>query len=273
MRTDRAHTKARITQITAERVRAALDAGEIAVVAGFQGAQRRRRDHHARPRRLRPHRRGAGRRAQGRRLRDLHRRGRRLHRRSEHRPRRAQAARGSPTTRCSRWRASGAKVLQARSVEFAKKYGVPVHVRSTLQAGPGHARDQGGERHGRGGRHRRHARPQPGEDLDPARARPAGHRRPGLRRGRRQEHRRGHDRPEHQPRRLHRHLLHPAPRRLRAGGHRAGGDRPRDRRRRASSTTSGWPRSRSSASACAATPGWPRPMFAALVRGRTSTSR
>ena len=37
MRTDRAHTKARITQITAERVRRALDAGEIAVVAGFQG--------------------------------------------------------------------------------------------------------------------------------------------------------------------------------------------------------------------------------------------
>src|SRR5262245_6708696 len=37
MRTDCAHTQARITQITAERVRAALDAGEIAVVAGFQG--------------------------------------------------------------------------------------------------------------------------------------------------------------------------------------------------------------------------------------------
>src|SRR5512132_3553115 len=37
LRTDRAHTKARITRITADRVRAALDAGEIAVVAGFQG--------------------------------------------------------------------------------------------------------------------------------------------------------------------------------------------------------------------------------------------
>jgi len=37
MRTDCAHTQARITQIAAERVRAALDAGEIAVVAGFQG--------------------------------------------------------------------------------------------------------------------------------------------------------------------------------------------------------------------------------------------
>jgi aspartate kinase len=31
----------------------------------------------------------------------------------------------------------GAKVLQSRSVEFAKKYGVPVHVRSTFKADPG----------------------------------------------------------------------------------------------------------------------------------------
>src|SRR5207244_9563525 len=31
----------------------------------------------------------------------------------------------------------GAKVLQARSVEFAKKYGVTVHVRSTFKPGPG----------------------------------------------------------------------------------------------------------------------------------------
>ncbi len=31
----------------------------------------------------------------------------------------------------------GAKVLQARSVEFAKKYGVPLHVRSTFKSDPG----------------------------------------------------------------------------------------------------------------------------------------
>ncbi|PYM39713.1 MAG: aspartate kinase, partial [Candidatus Rokuibacteriota bacterium] len=37
MRTDTMHTKARITRIDATRVREALDAGEIAVVAGFQG--------------------------------------------------------------------------------------------------------------------------------------------------------------------------------------------------------------------------------------------
>src|SRR5438552_7880629 len=37
LRTDRAHTKARIRRITPERARAALDAGEIVIVAGFQG--------------------------------------------------------------------------------------------------------------------------------------------------------------------------------------------------------------------------------------------
>src|SRR5437899_11091055 len=37
MRTDHAHTQARITQIDADRVRRALAGGEIAVVAGFQG--------------------------------------------------------------------------------------------------------------------------------------------------------------------------------------------------------------------------------------------
>src|SRR2546428_11699460 len=37
LRTDRGHTKARLAHITPDRVRAALDAGAIAIVAGFQG--------------------------------------------------------------------------------------------------------------------------------------------------------------------------------------------------------------------------------------------
>jgi aspartate kinase len=37
MRTDNTHTQARITRIDASRVRQALDAGEVVVVAGFQG--------------------------------------------------------------------------------------------------------------------------------------------------------------------------------------------------------------------------------------------
>ena len=37
MRTDTTHTKARLTRMETERVRQALEAGEIAIVAGFQG--------------------------------------------------------------------------------------------------------------------------------------------------------------------------------------------------------------------------------------------
>src|ERR1700694_2926783 len=37
MRTDTAHTKARLTRMETERVRQALDNGEVAIVAGFQG--------------------------------------------------------------------------------------------------------------------------------------------------------------------------------------------------------------------------------------------
>ena len=188
IRTDRAHTQARITRITAERVRAALDAGDVAVVAGFQGTERSGRDHHARPRRLRPHRGGAGRRAQGRRVRDLHRRRRRLHRRSQHRARRAQA----PARRLRRDARDGEPRRQGAAGALG---GVRQEVRRPgaraldVQARPRHHRHQGGERDGRRGGHRRHPRPQPGEDLAPARARPAGHRRPGLRRARGQAHR------------------------------------------------------------------------------------
>src|SRR5262245_16153019 len=136
MRTDRAHTKARITQITADRVRAALDAGAVAVVAGFQGssdddeittlgrggsdltavalAGALRADvceiytdvdgvYTADP--------------------NIVREARKLDRISY--------------DEMLEMASLGAKVLQSRSVEFAKKYGVPVHVRSTFKADPG----------------------------------------------------------------------------------------------------------------------------------------
>ncbi len=136
MRTDRAHTKARITQITAERVRRALDAGEIAVVAGFQGlsdadeittlgrggsdltgvalAAALKADvceiytdvdgvYTADPN-IVPDARKLGRVAYDEML---------------------------------EMASLGAKVLQARSVEFAKKYGVTVHVRSTFKPDAG----------------------------------------------------------------------------------------------------------------------------------------
>ena len=115
-----------------------------------------------------------------------------------------------PTTRCSRWPRLGAKVLQARSVEFAKKYGVPVHVRSTFKPDPGTLvtrEDHGmedvvvtGITHDRGQAKLSILRV---PDRPGIAARVFGA--PGS-----PEHHRGHDRAEHQPRRLHRHLLHPA---------------------------------------------------------------
>ena len=43
-----------------------------------------------------------------------------------------QARTPSPTRRCSRWRPPGAQVLALRSVEYARKYDVPIHVRSSF---------------------------------------------------------------------------------------------------------------------------------------------
>jgi len=132
MVTDRAHTKARITTIRGERVRRALDEGEIAVVAGFQGlsdedevttlgrggsdltavalAAALRADvceiytdvdgvYTADPNIV----------PDARKL--------------------ARVAYDEMLEMAS----LGAKVLQARSVEFAKKYAVPIHVRSTFK--------------------------------------------------------------------------------------------------------------------------------------------
>ena len=136
MRTDTAHTQARITRIDASRVRQALDAGEIAVVAGFQGLSER--DEIA---------------TLGRGGSDLT--GVAL----------AAALKADvceiytdvdgvytadpnivPDARkldrvsydeMLEMASLGAKVLQSRSVEFAKKWGVTVHVRSTFKRDPG----------------------------------------------------------------------------------------------------------------------------------------
>jgi aspartate kinase len=136
MRTDSAHTKARITRIDPDRLRDALDAGEIAVVAGFQG--RSDRDE----------------------VTTLGRGGSDLT---------AVALAAAlhadvcdiftdvdgvytadpnivPDARkldrlvydeMLEMASLGAKVLQSRSVEFAKKYTVPVHVRSTFKPDAG----------------------------------------------------------------------------------------------------------------------------------------
>jgi len=136
LRTDRAHTRARIKAIAAERVGRALDAGEVVVVAGFQGlsdedeittlgrggsdltavalAAALKADvceiytdvdgvYTADPN-IVPDARKLGRVAYDEML---------------------------------EMASLGAKVLQSRSVEFAKKYGVTVHVRSTFKPDAG----------------------------------------------------------------------------------------------------------------------------------------
>src|SRR6266850_596158 len=136
LRTDHAHTQARITQIDADRVRRSLDAGEIAVVAGFQGA------------------------SDDDEITTLGRGGSDLTGVALAAALKADVceiytdvdgvftadpnivpdARKLPRVAYDEMlemASLGAKVLQARSVEFAKKYGVAVHVRSTFKPDPG----------------------------------------------------------------------------------------------------------------------------------------
>jgi aspartate kinase len=134
--TDTAHTRARITRIGVERVRAGLERGEIAVVAGFQGLSDEDE------------------------LTTLGRGGSDLTAVAlaaaleadvceiytdvdgvyTADPNIVPDARKLPRITYDEMlemASLGAKVLQSRSVEFAKKYGVPVHVRSTFRPDPG----------------------------------------------------------------------------------------------------------------------------------------
>jgi aspartate kinase len=134
--TDEAHTRARITRITAERLRTALDGGKIAVVAGFQGMTETGD------------------------ITTLGRGGSDLTAVALAATLEADVCEiftdvdgvytADPNVvpdarkldRVSydemlEMASLGAKVLQSRSVEFAKKYGVPVHVRSTFKPDPG----------------------------------------------------------------------------------------------------------------------------------------
>src|SRR2546426_3421285 len=136
LRTDHAHTQARITQIDADRVRRALDAGEIAVVAGFQGLSDQDE------------------------ITTLGRGGSDLTAVALAAALKADVCEiytdvdgvftadpnivpdARKLARVSydemlELASLGAKVLQSRSVEFAKKYGVTVHVRSTFSPNPG----------------------------------------------------------------------------------------------------------------------------------------
>ena len=131
--TDAAHGRARIIDVTPGRIRSALDEGAVAIVAGFQGVEPGHQGHHhARPRRLGHDRRRARRRAGRRGLRDLHRRRRGLHRRPAHRARPPASSTGITYEEMLEMAASGAKVLHLRCVEYARRFDLPIHVRSSF---------------------------------------------------------------------------------------------------------------------------------------------
>ncbi len=102
--TDESHTKARIIDVRADRIKAALDEDNIVLVAGFQGVSSTARNVTTLGRggsdTTRRGRRGGARR---RGLRDLHGRLGRLHGRPADRPRTRASCRRSPSRRCSRW--------------------------------------------------------------------------------------------------------------------------------------------------------------------------
>jgi aspartate kinase len=136
LRTDTAHTTARLTRMETDRVRQALDAGEVAIVAGFQGL------------------------SQTEEITTLGRGGSDLTAVALAAALKADVCEiytdvdgvytADPNIvpdarklariaydEMLEMASLGAKVLQSRSVEFAKKYGVPVHVRSTFKPDEG----------------------------------------------------------------------------------------------------------------------------------------
>ena len=209
--TDNDHTRAKIIEVKGDRLREALAAGKVPVVAGFQGVSERAGDHDAGPGRLRRHRRSAGRRPRRRRLRDLHRRHRGLHGRSPHR------ARGAPhqpdlvrrDARDGGDRRPGAHAARRRVRPQPQR---PAARAQQLHLGARHLGGGGGCRHGRSRRHRGHPRHLGGQGHRQRGARPSRRRRPALPGAGRQVDQRGHDRPEHVRPRHHRHLVHRADR-------------------------------------------------------------
>jgi aspartate kinase len=134
--TDAAHTKARVRRIAAERITEALQAGKVVVVAGFQGVTE-----------------GGDITTLGRGGSDLTGVALAAALRADlceiftdvdgvytADPNVVPEARKLPRISYDEMlemASLGAKVLQSRSVEFGKKYGVPIHVRSTFKPDPG----------------------------------------------------------------------------------------------------------------------------------------
>ena len=135
--TDSTHTKARIRSISTDRIRQALGRGEDRHCGGVPGDRRGGQHHHAGPRRQRHDGRGAGGGAGGRR------RARSTPTwTASTRPTRGSCPRPARSSQISydemlELATAGAGVMHNRSIEFAKKFAVPVHVRSSFSDNPG----------------------------------------------------------------------------------------------------------------------------------------
>ena len=135
--TDSSHTKARIIDVRADRIREALEEDRIVLVAGFQGVSTESHDVTTLGRGGSDTTAVALAAALGaERLRDLHRRRRRLQRRPADRPGRAQAA-GRLLRGDARDVGLRRRVLQLRSVEYARNHDVRIHCRSSFEDSPG----------------------------------------------------------------------------------------------------------------------------------------
>ena len=169
--TDSSHTKARIIDVRADRIRAALDEDKIVLVAGFQGVSTDSRDVTTLGRGGSDTTAVALAAALGAEVCEIYTDVAGVFTAD---PRIVPDARKLPVVSFEEMlemAASGAKVLQLRSVEYARNHGVRIHCRSSsFEDGPGTLVARRGRDHGTTARHRRHP-------LDRRGARDA-HRRP-----------------------------------------------------------------------------------------------
>ena len=229
--TDESHTKAMIVDVRADRIRAALEEDNIVLVAGFQGVSVNARN-------VTTLGRGGSDTSAVALAAALHADVCEIYTDVSGvfsaDPRIVPDARKLPAVSFEEMlemAASGAGVLQLRSLEYARNHGVRIHCRSSFDEQPGTFVVFEGEADGATANHRRHPLHQRGPRNPHRRPRRPGGGGPHLRRARRRERERRHDRPERARLRggSGRDLLHRA-----AGGH-------AHRRRRAASRSAGRP--------------------------------
>ena len=208
--TDGSHTKAKILEIRADRLREALAEGHIVLVAGFQGVSTDRNVTTLGPRRLATPRPSALAAALDARVCEIYTDVTGVFTAD---PRIEPGARKLPLVsheEMLEMAATGSRVLALRSVEFARRHDVPLHVRSSFHAGGGHLDHEGDTRHGEGDRLGDLPQERRGQGHGLGRREPPRRRGADLHGARRPQPPRRHDHPERQRRARRRRLVHGA---------------------------------------------------------------